>query len=106
MQSSIEDNQSVSSTIEQLMREKHEQGMTLVIPMIKRTKNGIDNVGIAFLNQQGIYKTKVTKEDVKLFNLIYKPKSTGRMVLHLTLPQKILVKKLTLLSLYKTQREK
>ncbi|MGH0554471.1 Ger(x)C family spore germination protein [Bacillus pretiosus] len=88
VQSSIEDNQSVSSTIEQLMREKHEQGMTLVIPMIKRTKNGIDNVGIAFLNQQGTYKTKVTKEDVKLFNLIYKPKSTGRMVLHLTLPPK------------------
>ncbi|PFJ15742.1 spore gernimation protein XA [Bacillus cereus] len=88
IQSSIEDNQSVSSTVQQLMRETHEQGMTPLIPIIKRTQNEIATVGIAFLNQQGRYVAKVTKEDVKLFNLIYKPKNTGRMLLHLTLPPK------------------
>ncbi|KXY27874.1 spore gernimation protein XA [Bacillus cereus] len=88
IESSIQNNQSVSSTIQQLMREKNEQGMTQTVPIIKKTNNEIDTVGIAFLNHQGKYLTKIPKTDVKFFNLINKSKNTGRMILHLVLSPK------------------
>ncbi|MGA4466957.1 Ger(x)C family spore germination protein [Bacillus bombysepticus] len=88
IESSIQDNQSVSSTIQQLMREQNEQGMTQAVPIIKKTKNEIDTVGIAFLNRKGKYLTHIPKKDVKFFNLINKQKSSGRMILHLELPPK------------------
>ncbi|OWT48039.1 Ger(x)C family spore germination protein [Bacillus sp. K2I17] len=88
IESSIQNNQSVSSTIQQLMREQNEEGMTQTVPFIKKTKNEIDTVGIAFLNRQGKYLTHIPKKDVKFFNLINKPKSNGRMILHLALPPK------------------
>ncbi|MGE7884139.1 Ger(x)C family spore germination protein [Bacillus sp. NPDC094077] len=88
IESSIQNNQSVSSTIQQLMREKNEEGMTQVVPVIKKTKNEIDTVGIAFLDHKGKYLTKIPKKDVKFFNLINKSKSNGRMILHLVLPPK------------------
>ncbi|ARJ25661.1 spore gernimation protein XA (plasmid) [Bacillus mycoides] len=88
IESAIQNNQSVSSTIQQLMREKNEQGMTQTVPIIKRIKNEIDTVGIVFLDQQGKYIAKIPKKDVKFFNLIYKPKSAGRMILHLVLSPK------------------
>ncbi|OUB84377.1 Ger(x)C family spore germination protein [Bacillus wiedmannii] len=88
IKSAIQNNQSVSSTIQQLMREKNEQGMTQTVPIIKKIKNEIDAVGIAFLDQQGKYIAKIPKKDVEFFNLIYKPKNTGRMILHLALSPK------------------
>ncbi|WP_434182106.1 Ger(x)C family spore germination protein [Bacillus thuringiensis] len=88
IESSIQNNQSVSSTIQQLMREQNEEGMTQTVPIIKKTKNEIDTVGIAFLNRKGKYLTHIPKKDVKFFNLINKPKSNGRMILHLALPPK------------------
>ncbi|MDR4942290.1 Ger(x)C family spore germination protein [Bacillus sp. N5-665] len=88
IESSIQNNQSVSSTIQQLMREQNEEGMTQAVPIIKKTKNEIDTVGIAFLNRKGKYLTHIPKKDVKFFNLINKPKSNGRMILHLALPPK------------------
>ncbi|MBV6708709.1 Ger(x)C family spore germination protein [Bacillus thuringiensis] len=88
IESSIQNNQSVSSTIQQLMREQNEQGMTQAVPIIKKTKNEIDTVGIAFLNRKGKYLTHIPKKDVKFFNLINKQKSSGRMILHLELPPK------------------
>ncbi|PGM50734.1 spore gernimation protein XA, partial [Bacillus thuringiensis] len=65
IESSIQNNQSVSSTIQQLMREQNEQGMTQAVPIIKKTKNEIDTVGIAFLNRKGKYLTHIPKKDVK-----------------------------------------
>lgn len=88
IESSIQNNQSVSSTIQQLMREQNEEGMTQTVPIIKKTKNEIDTVGIAFLNRKGKYLTHIPKKDVKFFNLINKSKNTGRMILHLALPPK------------------
>ncbi|MED2711092.1 Ger(x)C family spore germination protein, partial [Bacillus toyonensis] len=88
IESSIQNNQSVSSTIQQLMRERNEEGMTQTVPIIKKTKNEIDTVGIAFLNRQGKYLTHIPKKDVKFFNLINKSKNSGRMILHLVLPPK------------------
>lgn len=88
IESSIQNNQSVSSTIQQLMREQNEEGMTQTVPIIKKSKNEIDTVGIAFLNRKGKYLTYIPKKDVKFFNLINKPKSNGRMILHLELPPK------------------
>ncbi|MEK3929704.1 Ger(x)C family spore germination protein [Bacillus sp. FSL R7-0642] len=88
IESSIQNNQSVSSTIQQLMREQNEEGMTQTVSIIKKTKNEIDTVGIAFLNRKGKYLTHIPKKDVKFFNLINKPKSNGRMILHLALPPK------------------
>ncbi|MED2806350.1 Ger(x)C family spore germination C-terminal domain-containing protein, partial [Bacillus thuringiensis] len=88
IESSIQNNQSVSSTIQQLMREQNEEGMTQAVPIIKKTKNEIDTVGIAFLNRKGKYLTHIPKKDVKFFNLINKQKSSGRMILHLALPPK------------------
>ncbi|MGE7935604.1 Ger(x)C family spore germination protein [Bacillus paramycoides] len=88
IESSIQSNQSVSSTIQQLMREKNEEGMTQAVPVIKKTKNEIDTVGIALLDRQGKYLTRIPKKDVKFFNLINKPKNKGRMILHLVLPPK------------------
>ncbi|PGC68904.1 spore gernimation protein XA [Bacillus toyonensis] len=88
IESSIQNNQSVSSTIQQLMRERNEEGMTQTVPIIKKTKNEIDTVGIAFLNRQGKYLTHLPKKDVKFFNLINKSKNSGRMILHLVLPPK------------------
>ncbi|MCU5331829.1 MULTISPECIES: Ger(x)C family spore germination protein [Bacillus] len=88
IESSIQNNQSVSSTIQQLLREQNEEGMTQTVPFIKKTKNEIDIVGIALLNRQGKYLTHIPKKDVKFFNLINKPKSNGRMILHLALPPK------------------
>ncbi|EOP49026.1 Ger(X)C family germination protein [Bacillus cereus VDM053] len=88
IESSIQSNQSVSSTIQQLMREQNEEGMTQTVPIIKKTNNEIDTVGIAFLNRRGKYLTHLPKKDVKFFNLINKPKSNGRMILHLALPSK------------------
>lgn len=85
IESSIQNNQSVSSTIQQLIREKNEQGMTQTIPIIKRTNNEIDAVGIAFLNHRGKYVTEFSKKDVGFFNLINKSKNNGRMILHLNL---------------------
>ncbi|KMP90867.1 hypothetical protein TU65_24905 [Bacillus wiedmannii] len=37
IESSIQNNQSVSSTIQQLMREQNEEGMTQTVPFIKKT---------------------------------------------------------------------
>lgn len=88
IESSIQNNQSVSSTIQQLMREQNEEGMTQTVPIIKKTKNEIDTVGIAFLNRKEKYLTHIPKKDVKFFNLINKPKSNDRMILHLALPPK------------------
>ncbi|WP_377865650.1 Ger(x)C family spore germination protein [Bacillus sp. R86525] len=88
IESSIQNNQSVSSTIQQLMREKNEEGMTQAVPVIKKTKNEIDTVGIALLDRQGKFLTRIPKKDVKFFNLINKPKNKGRMILHLLLPPK------------------
>ncbi|MBE5105997.1 Ger(x)C family spore germination protein [Bacillus thuringiensis] len=88
IESSIQNNQSVSSTIQQLMREQNEEGMTQTVPIIKKTKNEIDTVGIAFLNRHGKYLTHIPKKDVKFFNLINKPRTNGRMILHLVLPPK------------------
>ncbi|OTW73384.1 MULTISPECIES: Ger(x)C family spore germination protein [Bacillus cereus group] len=93
IESSIQNNQSVSSTIQQLMREQNEEGMTQTVPIIKKTNNEIDTVGIAFLNRRGKYLTHIPKKDVKFFNLINKPKSNGRMILHLSLPPKKFNKK-------------
>ncbi|EJQ95056.1 Ger(x)C family spore germination protein [Bacillus cereus] len=88
IESSIQNNQSVSSTIQQLMREKNEEGMTQAVPVIKKTKNEIDTIGIALLDRQGKFVTRIPKKDVKFFNLINKPKNKGRMILHLVLPPK------------------
>ncbi|MDY0853930.1 Ger(x)C family spore germination protein [Bacillus thuringiensis] len=88
IESSIQNNQSVSSTIQQLMREQNEEGMTQIIPVIKKTKNEIDTIGIALLDRQGKFLTRIPKKDVKFFNLINKSKNTGRMILHLALPPK------------------
>ncbi|MEB4820292.1 Ger(x)C family spore germination protein, partial [Bacillus thuringiensis] len=88
IESSIQNNQSVSSTIQQLMREQNEEGMTQIIPIIKKTKNEIDTIGIALLDRQGKFLTRIPKKDVKFFNLINKSKNTGRMILHLALPPK------------------
>ncbi|QWH64291.1 Ger(x)C family spore germination protein (plasmid) [Bacillus mycoides] len=88
IESAIQNNQSASSTIQQLMREKNEQGMTQTVPIIKKTNNEIDTVGIAFLDPKGKYLTKIPKNDVKFFNLISKSKNTGRMILHLVLSPK------------------
>ncbi|PFA86217.1 Ger(x)C family spore germination protein [Bacillus cereus] len=93
IESSIQSNQSVSSTIQQLMREKNEQGMTQTVPIIKKINNEIDTVGIAFLNNQGKYITKIPKKDVKFFNLINKAQVTGRMILHLAFAPKEFDKK-------------
>lgn len=83
IESSIQNNQSISSTVQQLMKEKNEEGMTQAIPIIKRIKNNIDTVGIAFFNHNGKYIYQISKKDVQLYNLINKPKHTGRMILHL-----------------------
>ncbi|MED1305293.1 spore gernimation protein XA [[Bacillus thuringiensis] serovar konkukian] len=88
IESSVQSNLSVSSTIQQLMREKNEQGMTQTIPIIKNINNEIDAVGIAFLDHKGKYLTRIPKNDVKFFNLISKSKNTGRMMLHLVLSPK------------------
>ncbi|MDY8165867.1 Ger(x)C family spore germination protein [Bacillus thuringiensis] len=88
IESAIQNNQSVPSTIQQLMREKNEQGMTQTVPIIKKVKNEIDTVGIVFLDRQGKYIASIPKKDVKFFNLIYKPKGAGRMILHLVLSPK------------------
>ncbi|MEH6934419.1 Ger(x)C family spore germination protein [Bacillus sp. JJ783] len=88
IESSIQNNQSVSSTIQQLMREQNEEGMTQAVPVIKKTKNEIDTIGIALLDRQGKFLTHIPKKDVKFFNLINKPKNKGRMILHLVLPPK------------------
>ncbi|MFB5091525.1 Ger(x)C family spore germination protein [Bacillus cereus] len=88
IESSIQNNQSVSSTIQQLMREQNEEGMTQIVPVIKKTKNEIDTIGIALLDRQGKFSTLIPKKDVKFFNLINKSKNTGRMILHLALPPK------------------
>ncbi|MCU4959622.1 Ger(x)C family spore germination protein [Bacillus cereus] len=88
IESSIQNNQSVYSTIQQLMREQNEEGMTQIVPIIKKTKNEIDTIGIALLDRQGKYLTRIPKKDVKFFNLINKSKNTGRMILHLALPPK------------------
>ncbi|MGF2773209.1 Ger(x)C family spore germination protein [Bacillus cereus] len=88
IESAIQNNQSVSSTVQQLMREKNEQGMTQTIPIIKKTDNEIDALGISFLDHEGKYITTISKNDVKFFNLISKSKITGRMILHLVLSPK------------------
>ncbi|MGE6399715.1 Ger(x)C family spore germination protein [Bacillus cereus] len=88
IEASIQNNQSVSSTIQQLMREQNEEGMTQAVPVIKKTKNEIDTIGIALLDRQGKFLTRIPKKDVKFFNLINKPKNKGRMILHLVLPPK------------------
>lgn len=85
IESSIQNNESVSSTIQQLIREKNEQGMTQTLPIITRKNNKIDTVGIAFLDAQGKYVTKFSKKDVGFFNLINNNKNKGRMILHLSL---------------------
>ncbi|PEM38617.1 spore gernimation protein XA, partial [Bacillus wiedmannii] len=65
IESSIQNNQSVSSTIQQLMREQNEEGMTQTVPIIKKTKNEIDTVGIALLDRQGKYLSRIPKKNVK-----------------------------------------
>ncbi|MDZ5607808.1 Ger(x)C family spore germination protein [Bacillus pseudomycoides] len=85
IESSIQNNESVSSTIQQLIREKNEQGMTQTVPIIKRKNNEIDTIGIAFLDHQGKYVTEFSKKDVGFFNLINNNKNKGRMILHLFL---------------------
>lgn len=88
IESSIQNNQSISSTIQQLIREQNESGMTQTLPLIKMGNNDINTLGIAFLDGQGKYLTQIPKKDVKFFNLLNKSKSKGRMILHLVLPPK------------------
>ncbi|MBY7115435.1 Ger(x)C family spore germination C-terminal domain-containing protein, partial [Bacillus sp. 17RED48] len=45
-------------------------------------------VGIALLDRQGKYLSRIPKKNVKFFNLLNKPKNKGRMILHLVLPPK------------------
>lgn len=82
IKSSIQNNQAVSSTIHQLIRDKNEEGMTQSVQMIKRQKNEIETEGIALFNHRGKYVTKIPKKDVVFYNLINHPKKRGRMVLH------------------------
>lgn len=86
--SSVQNNQAVSPTIEQLMREKNEEGLTQSLPIIKITNDEIDTIGIAFLDQYGRYLTRISKKEVKFFNLVNNSKKTGRMIVHLTLSPK------------------
>ncbi|AQY38392.1 Ger(x)C family spore germination protein [Bacillus thuringiensis] len=85
---SIHSNQSVPSSVQQLLREQNESGMTQTIPIIKTKRNLIITEGIVFLSQNGKYLTKLSKEDVKVFNLINKANNTGRTILHFSLPKK------------------
>ncbi|EEM37748.1 GerZC [Bacillus thuringiensis serovar sotto str. T04001] len=84
---SIHSNQSVPSSVQQLLKEQNESGMTQTIPIIKAKRNLIITEGIVFLNQNGKYLTKLSKEDVKVFNLINKANNTGRTILHFSLPK-------------------
>ncbi|MCU4716195.1 Ger(x)C family spore germination protein [Bacillus cereus] len=86
--SCIQNNQSISTNVQQFMREMNEEGMTQSLPIIKKTNNELDMVGIAFLDHQGKYLTKIPKSDVKFFNLINKSKNTGQMTLQLALSPK------------------
>ncbi|MGA4466894.1 Ger(x)C family spore germination protein [Bacillus bombysepticus] len=83
LESSFQNNQSVPSTIQQLIREKNEQGMTQTLPIIKRIGNEIDTTGIGFMNYEGRYVTMLPKKEVVYFNLLNKSINNGRMVLHL-----------------------
>ncbi|PQQ47702.1 Ger(x)C family spore germination protein [Bacillus thuringiensis] len=87
IETSIHSNQAISSTVKQLLKEKNEPGMTQTIPVIKTERNQITTEGLALLNKNGKYLTKITKEDVKIFNLIYKSKKTGRTILHFPLSE-------------------
>lgn len=85
IESSIENNQAVSSTIQQLIRENNEEGMTQTVPIIIRKKNHIDTVGIGFLDHHGKYVARLPKKDVVFFNLMNRSRKKGRMILHLDL---------------------
>ncbi|PFM61482.1 hypothetical protein COJ48_21165 [Bacillus cereus] len=62
--------------------------MIKVVPIIKKTMNEIDTIGIPFLDLQGKYLIPILKKDVMFFNLINKPQNIGRIILHLALPLK------------------
>ncbi|EJR54704.1 hypothetical protein IIM_01644 [Bacillus cereus VD107] len=62
--------------------------MIKVVPIIKKTMNEINTIGIPFLDQQGKYLIHILKKDVKPFNLINKPQNIGRIILHLALSLK------------------
>lgn len=82
LKSSIHNNFAVSSTIQQLIRDRNEEGKTQSLQMIKRQKNEIKTAGIALLNKHGKYVTSIPSKDIAFYNLIKPPKKKGRMILH------------------------
>ncbi|PGH79729.1 spore gernimation protein XA [Bacillus thuringiensis] len=82
IESAIQNNQAVSSTVQQLVRESTEIGMAQTIPIIKGKNNELDIVGLGFFNAKGRYIMKIPKEEIVYFNLLNRPKIHGRMILH------------------------
>ncbi|MDM5155303.1 Ger(x)C family spore germination protein [Bacillus sp. DX1.1] len=83
--SSIHDNRTVSTSIQELNRQQNEEGMTQTMPLIKREKDKIRVEGIGFLNNKGRYVTHMAGKDVPLYNLLNNKNNRGRMIFHITL---------------------
>lgn len=83
--SSLGDNMIVPSYIQELMRQKDEEGMTQTIPIIKKIKNKVQTKGIAFFDQKGKYVTSLAVNKVPIYCLLRNPKLKGRMVLNIPL---------------------
>lgn len=85
IQSSLHNNMIVPSDIEEVIRQKNEEGMTQSIPIIKKINNTIQTKGIAFFDQSSKYVTSLATKDVPIYSLLTKTKLKGRMRLHIPL---------------------
>lgn len=85
IQASLYDNMIVPSDIQEVLRQKNEEGMTQTIPIIKKENNAVQTKGIAFFDQSSRYVTSLPSKDVPIYSLLKKEKLQGRMILNIIL---------------------
>lgn len=85
IQASLYDNMIVPSDIQEVLRQKNEEGMTQTIPIVKKVNNTVQTKGIAFLDQSSRYVTSLPTKDVPIYSLLKKEKLQGRMILNIIL---------------------
>ncbi|WP_181978770.1 Ger(x)C family spore germination protein [Bacillus thuringiensis] len=83
MQSTIHSNMAVPSTLQQLLRQLNDTGVTQSIPIVKIEKKKVSVTGLAFLNQVGRFMTRISVRDVPLFQLLNRNKKKGEMQIYI-----------------------
>ncbi|WP_242319043.1 Ger(x)C family spore germination protein [Bacillus cereus group sp. BfR-BA-01349] len=83
IQSTIHSNMAVPSTVQKLLRQLNDKGVTQSVPIIKVKRKKVIVTGLAFLNQTGKFVESIPVDEVPLFQLLNRQKKRGEMKLYI-----------------------